>query len=72
MDSICYPARIAVTLALGHKIEQAIDTGVVADRAEIAHQFGLTRARVTYIVDLLLLLPDIQEHVLDIEAIDGR
>ena len=46
-------------LALAHKIQQAIDGGVVRDRAEVARRLGLTRARVTQLLDLALLAPDI-------------
>ncbi len=65
------PARIALMLAIAHKIQQAIDSGVVQDRAEVARRLGLTRARVTQILDLTLLAPDIQERLLFAESIDG-
>lgn len=65
------PARVAVMLALAHKIQHAIDAGTVRDRAELARQLGFTRARVTQILDLLLLAPDIQEHVVHLQAVDG-
>ena len=58
-------------LALAHKIQQAIDRGAVRDRAEVARRLGLTRARVTQLLDLTLLAPDIQEQILDLQAIDG-
>jgi hypothetical protein len=65
------PARLAIMLALAHKIQAAIDRGVVHDRAEVARRLGLTRARVTQLLDLTLLAPDIQEAVLALEAVDG-
>jgi hypothetical protein len=65
------PARVAIMLALAHKIQQAIDRGVVTDRAEVARKLGLTRARVTQLLDLTLLPPARQEHVLGLEAVDG-
>jgi hypothetical protein len=65
------PARVAIMLALAHKIQDAIDRSVVRDRAEVARRLGLTRARVTQLLDLTLLAVDIQEHVLELEAIDG-
>ena len=37
----------AIASTLVHKIQQAIDRGVVPDRAEVARRLGLTRARVT-------------------------
>jgi hypothetical protein len=65
------PARVAVMLALAHKIQDAIDRGVVRDRAEVARRLGLTRARVTQIMDLTLLAPDLQEQILRMESVDG-
>jgi hypothetical protein len=58
-------------LALAHKIQQAIDGGKVRDRAEVARRLGFTRARVTHLMDLTLLAPDLQERVLEFEAVDG-
>lgn len=65
------PARVAIMLALAHRIQQAIDRGVVQDRAEVARKLGLTRARVTQLLDLTLLAVDIQEQILFAESIDG-
>lgn len=58
-------------LALAHHLQRAIDRGDVADRAAVARRLGLTRARVTQLLDLLLLAPDLQMAVLQLEAIDG-
>ena len=65
------PARVAVMLALAHKIQDAIDRGVVRDRAEVARRLGLTRARMTQLMDLTLLAPDIQGQLLEVESLDG-
>lgn len=65
------PAKVARVLALAHHIQSAIDRGIVADRATVARQLGLTRARITQLLDLTLLAPDIQEVVLGLEAVDG-
>ena len=65
------PARVAVMLALAHKIQRAIDSGEVRDRAEIARRLGFTRARITHLLDLTLLAPDLQERVLGLEVVDG-
>ena len=65
------PAKVATLLALAHKIQDAIDRGAVADRATVARRLGFTRARVTQLLDLTLLAPDIQEWVLELEAVDG-
>lgn len=65
------PAKVARMLALGHHLQRLIDQGLVADRAGLARKLGLTRARVTQLLDLLLLAPDLQVAVLDLEAVDG-
>ena len=58
-------------LALAHKIQQAIDRGAVQDRAEVSRRLGLMRARITQLLDLTLLAPNIQEWILLAEAVDG-
>jgi hypothetical protein len=58
-------------LALAHKMQQAIDRGVLRDRAEVARRLGLSRARVTQLLDLMLLAPKTQERFLFAESQDG-
>lgn len=65
------PSRVAQVLARAHRLEAAIAAGDYADRADAARQLGFTRARITQILDLLLLAPDLQERVLELEAVDG-
>lgn len=65
------PARVALMLALAHRIERQIGNGELTDRAEAARRLGLTRARVTQLCDLTLLAPDIQEEILLLESEDG-
>jgi hypothetical protein len=43
----------------------------VRDRAEGARGLGFARARITHLLDLTLLAPDLQLRVLDLEAVDG-
>ncbi|OGQ94932.1 MAG: hypothetical protein A2284_18865 [Deltaproteobacteria bacterium RIFOXYA12_FULL_61_11] len=59
-------------LALAHRFQAAIDRGDYRDRADLARQLGFTRARISQLLDLLMLAPDLQEFVLDLEAVDGR
>jgi hypothetical protein len=66
------PARVAATLALAHKIRLGILAGEIRDQAEAARRLGLTRARLSQILDLTNLAPDLQEEILFIEVIDGR
>jgi hypothetical protein len=61
----------AVMLALAHQIQRAIDRGELAGQAEAARRLGLTRARLTQLLDLTLLAPDVQETLLSMETVDG-
>jgi predicted XRE-type DNA-binding protein len=63
------PAKVALQLALAHRIQKAIEAGEVRDQAEAARLLGLTRARVSQLLDLTLLAPDIQERILLLEAV---
>jgi len=65
------PARVAQMLALAHRLQAEIDRGDFRDRADLARQLGFTRARVSQILDLLMLAPDLQERILDLEAVDS-
>jgi hypothetical protein len=65
------PARVAQMLALAHRLQAEIDRGDFRDRADLARQLGFTRARVSQLLDLLMLAPDLQEHILGLEAVDG-
>ncbi len=66
------PARVAVTLATAHKIRQGILAGEIQDQVDAARGLGLTRARLSQILDLTNLAPDLQERILFLEVIDGR
>ncbi len=56
--------RLTRLLALAHRWNRLIEEGVVSNYAEIARMMGLSRARVTQIMDLLYLAPEIQEEIL--------
>lgn len=49
--------RIVRLLALAHRWHRLVDDGTVESQAEIARMTGLTRARVTQIMDLRWLCP---------------
>jgi hypothetical protein len=51
-------------MALAIRFEDLIRTGQVADYADLARRGRVSRARITQIMNLLLLAPDIQEQVL--------
>ena len=61
--------RVARLLAFAHGIEARVRSGEYADLADAARKSGLTRARVTQIVNLTLLAPGIQEAILAWPAI---
>ena len=69
VESSRRPARVAVTLALAHMILRAIDRGEIRDQAEAARRLGVTRARMTQILDMTLLAPAIQEEILFPDAV---
>lgn len=56
--------RAARVLALAHKWRALIRSGAVKDQAELARLVGVSRARVTQVMGLLWLAPDVQEAVL--------
>jgi len=66
------PSRLAKMLALAHKMQELIDSGKVPDRATLARRLGFSRARVTQLLDLLLLAPDIQEEIVMLEIPAGN
>ena len=66
------PLRAARMLALAHRLQAMIDAGEVEDRASLARRLGFSRARITQLLDLLLLAPDIQEELLFTEVPPGR
>lgn len=56
--------RIARLMALALRFEDLLAKGAVRDQAEVAELGHVTPARVTQIMNLLLLAPDIQEAIL--------
>jgi hypothetical protein len=65
--------RIARFMALAIRFDGLIRTGVVTDYAELARLGHVTRARITQIMNLLMLAPDIQEAILFLPRVErGR
>lgn len=56
--------RIARLMALAIRGEKLIHEGVVADQSELARFGHITTARMTQIMSMLSLAPDIQEQIL--------
>jgi hypothetical protein len=63
----CEPGRVprvAKLLALPHRFEGLLRRGEVADYTELARLGRVSRARISQIMSLLGLAPDLQEQVL--------
>ena len=58
------------SMALAIRFDGLIRDGVVADQAELARLGHVTRARVTQIMNLLQLAPDIQEALLFLPRVE--
>ena len=57
------PSRAARLLALAHHINSLLDAGDLASYSEAATVLELTRARLTQVMNLLLLAPEVQERI---------
>lgn len=65
--------RVARLMALAIRMQRLIDSGDVRDYAELARLGHVTRARMTQIMNLLNLAPDIQEEILFLPPVElGR
>lgn len=56
--------RVARLMALAIRCEELVRRGEVADYADLARLGHVTRARMSQIINLLNLAPDIQEQIL--------
>lgn len=56
--------RVSKLMALAIRFDQLIRDGLVTDQADLARLGHVTRARLTQIMNLLILAPDIQEAIL--------
>jgi hypothetical protein len=65
--------RVSRLMALALKFDTLIRAGAVTDQAELARLGHVTRARVSQIMNLLHLAPDIQEALLFLPVVErGR
>lgn len=65
--------RVAKMMALAIRIDSLVEDGVIANYADAARLGHVSRARVTQIMSLLRLAPDIQEAILFLpEVKEGR
>lgn len=63
--------RISRLMALAIHMQDLVDKGEVADYAELARLAYVSRARITQIMNLLHLAPDIQEELLFLPPTSG-
>ncbi|HUU95348.1 MAG TPA: hypothetical protein VM487_06390, partial [Phycisphaerae bacterium] len=65
--------RISRLMALAIHMQELVERGEVVDYADLARLAHVTRARITQIMNLNLLAPDIQEEILNLPpSNDGR
>ncbi len=64
--------RITRLMALAIKLQRMVDSGEIRDYADIARVGYVSRARVTQIMNLVNLAPDIQEALLYAEDAGGK
>lgn len=63
--------RVTRLMALALRFDELLQNGEVADYAELARLGQVTRARVTQLMNLLMLAPDIQEEILHLPRVTG-
>ena len=63
--------RVARLLALAHRFDGMLRQGEADDYADLARRGQVTRARLTQVMNLLLLAPDIQEAILFLPRVRG-
>jgi len=66
------PPRIAQLLTQAERFQRQIDSGEAPSRAYLARAFGLTRARVTQLLNLLSLHPTIRQAIRELPAVTPR
>ena len=65
--------RVSKLMALAIRFDKLLRDGKVADQSELARLAHVTQPRMTQIMNLLHLAPDIQEEVLHLPAVaEGR
>jgi hypothetical protein len=65
------PAEVARMLALAHHLADALERGTFESRIDVARRLGVVDSRITQILSLCHLAPDIQEDVVFFEVTGG-
>jgi hypothetical protein len=63
--------RLSPLMVLAIRMQELVDAGEVADYAELAQLAQVSRPRITQIMSLLHLAPDIQQEILFLSRTDG-
>ena len=63
--------RVTRLMALAIRFEQLLASGEVEDYADLARRGRVSRARITQIMNLLLLAPEIQEAILFLPRVEA-
>lgn len=65
--------RVSMLMALAIRFERLLEEGIAASQSELAELAHITQPRMTQIMNLLHLAPDIQEEILFLpEVVEGR
>jgi hypothetical protein len=64
--------RVSRLMALAIRFDGLIRRGEVSCQSALARRAGVTQPRMTQIMNLMLLAPDIQEQVLQLPRVTGR
>jgi hypothetical protein len=64
--------RVVELLRKGIEWQALLESGKIANQAEIARREGFTRARVTQVMGMLRLAPEIQNHFLSMPNAASR
>ena len=62
--------RVSKLMALAIRFDELLKEGVVATQSELARLAHITQPRMTQIMNLLHLAPDIQEEILHLPPVD--
>ena len=64
--------RVVELLRKAHEWQTLLESGEVRNQAAIARREGITRARVTQVMSMLRLAPEIQQHILSMGRVAKR
>ena len=70
-ETVARVPRVSKLMALAIRFDEMIQNGEVNDQAELARLGRVSRARLTQIMNLLILAPDIQEAMLHLPRVTG-